>query len=220
MPTIRLSPNAETFWIATGEALVIPDSVIGSPALVNENDTGTGFQVNQADFVFGIAGSEVLSIGATALSVPTGYEAGVTADEHVPNKKYVDDLATNYAAAGHNHDADYAVIAHHHDAAYAPLVHNHNADYAAIGHNHNADYAPLVHNHDADYVALTGDQSVAGTKTHSAPIVFTPVLIANLPTGVQGMLAYVSDDVGGPTPVHYDGTNWRRVYDNAIASTV
>lgn len=34
-----------------------------------------------------------------------------------------------------------------------------------------------------------------------------------------GAMAYASDEVGGAVPVFYDGTNWRRVTDRAIAST-
>ncbi len=45
------------------------------------------------------------------------------------------------------------------------------------------------------------------------------VIVANLPTyAVQGWMAFVSDEAGGPVPAYFDGTNWRRVTDGAIVS--
>ena len=45
--------------------------------------------------------------------------------------------------------------------------------------------------------------------------------LATLPTvGIgAGSDAYASDEIGGPTIVFYDCTNWRRPSDNAIASS-
>jgi hypothetical protein len=34
----------------------------------------------------------------------------------------------------------------------------------------------------------------------------------------QGWMAFVPDEVGGPVPAYYDGTNWRRVTDGVIVS--
>ena len=136
MPTLKLSPNAESYWIATGEHLEIPDSVIGAPALANENDLSTGIQVNTANIVFGIAGAKALTIGSTiSVAGTTDYEASVTDDDDIPNKKFCDDT---YAEVAHHHDAAYAALTHNHDAAYSDINHNHNATYAGISHNHNA----------------------------------------------------------------------------------
>ena len=45
------------------------------------------------------------------------------------------------------------------------------------------------------------------------------VIVADLPTyAVQGWMAFVSDEAGGPVPAYFDGTNWRRVTDGAIVS--
>jgi hypothetical protein len=54
------------------------------------------------------------------------------------------DLATLYAAVGHNHDSSYAALNHHHDSSYAALGHNHDSSYAALAHNHNTLYYPRV----------------------------------------------------------------------------
>ena len=239
MPTFRLSPNADTYWVAAGERLEIPDSVIGAPALANENDLTTGIQVNATDIVFGIAGVAHLSVGSTiSVAGIADYETLVVADDDVPNKKYVDDAIV--AAAPHTHtEADitdlqaYSLTTHDHDVDYADIVHNHDAAYAALLHNHDADYAALAHTHveaditdlqayalDADVVKLTGDQTVAGTKTLSAPLVLASYAIASLPTGTVGAMVYVTDDVGGPVPAFYDGAAWRRVTDRAVCSTV
>jgi len=42
--------------------------------------------------------------------------------------------------------------------------------------------------------------------------------VAGLPAGSAGDVLFCTDETGGATVVYYDGTNWRRVYDNAIAS--
>lgn len=45
------------------------------------------------------------------------------------------------------------------------------------------------------------------------------VTVAELPEATPaGKLLYVSDEVGGATVAFSDGTNWRRVTDNAIVS--
>lgn len=51
-------------------------------------------------------------------------------------------------------------------------------------------------------------------------LVLPSYTVANLPTGVSGGLVYVTDEIGGATPAHFDGTDWRRVSDNAIVSDV
>ena len=193
MPTFKLDPDATSYWVAAGARLEIPDSTLSQPALANDNNLETGIQVNETDFVFGIDGAKAFTIGSTLNVAIVDYETLVTGDDDIPNKKFVDDN-------------------------FAVLAHNHDASYAAIGHNHDADYAPIGHNHDGAYVGITGDQTVGGTKTLTDPLVLASFTVATLPTGVQGMLIYVTDESGGPTPAHYDGTNWRRVYDNVIVS--
>jgi hypothetical protein len=44
--------------------------------------------------------------------------------------------------------------------------------------------------------------------------------VASLPTtGIgAGAMAYATDETGGAVPVFYDGSNWRRVTDRAVAS--
>lgn len=41
---------------------------------------------------------------------------------------------------------------------------------------------------------------------------------ADLPTGEQGQLVFVTNEVGGAVLAFNDGTNWRRVTDRAIVS--
>ena len=86
------------------------------------------------------------------------------------------DINTNFAAAGHNHDADYAPSSHTHawstitgiPAGFADGVDDvddtvvwseisgivgTSASTVAVGnHNHDATYSPIAHNHDATYV--------------------------------------------------------------------
>lgn len=55
----------------------------------------------------------------------------------------------------------------------------------------------------------------------NAPLALDTFSVANLPTGAPytaGTMAYCTDETGGPVPVFYDGTNWRRVTDRSIAS--
>ena len=69
-------------------------------------------------------------------------------------------------------------------------------------------------------VHLTGNETIAGIKTLSSPLVISGYTVATLPTGVLGMTAYVTD-ASAPTylsivagggavvcPVFFNGTNW------------
>ena len=42
--------------------------------------------------------------------------------------------------------------------------------------------------------------------------------VATLPSTVAGDLALCTDETGGATVVFYDGSNWRRMADRAVAS--
>lgn len=54
----------------------------------------------------------------------------------------------------------------------------------------------------------------------TVPFQLPSYTVANLPTTVSGgTLAYCSNETGGAVPVFYDGTNWRRVTDRAVAAT-
>jgi len=58
-----------------------------------------------------------------------------------------------------------------------------------------------------------------GGETWSA-VPLPSYTVATLPTtGIETpSLAYCSNETGGAVPVFFDGTNWRRVTDRAIAS--
>ena len=60
----------------------------------------------------------------------------------------------------------------------------------------------------------------ANEVAFTVPAKLPSYLVANLPSsGVSaGGMAYCSNETGGATIVFYDGTNWRRVQDRAIAS--
>lgn len=46
-----------------------------------------------------------------------------------------------------------------------------------------------------------------------------PIAKANLPSPTKkGLLAFVEDDLGGPTMAYSDGSSWRRFYDRAVVS--
>jgi len=38
--------------------------------------------------------------------------------------------------------------------------------------------------------------------------------------GITGEMRFVTDDTSGPTPVFYDGTNWKRLADNQIVESL
>jgi len=44
--------------------------------------------------------------------------------------------------------------------------------------------------------------------------------VGTLPTGTPGELALVTDETNGPVPAFFDGSEWRRMSDNQIVSTV
>jgi len=48
--------------------------------------------------------------------------------------------------------------------------------------------------------------------------VLSSYTVASLPIGTVGELAFVTDDVNGPAPVFFDGSEWRRMSDNQPVS--
>jgi hypothetical protein len=52
------------------------------------------------------------------------------------------------------------------------------------------------------------------------PVIFPPYTVATVPAAATyaRSVIHVSDETGGPTNAQSDGTNWRRLYDNAIIS--
>jgi len=44
--------------------------------------------------------------------------------------------------------------------------------------------------------------------------------VSNLPDGITGQMLFVTDEVNGSAPAFYDGSNWKRLSDNQIVSTV
>ena len=58
-----------------------------------------------------------------------------------------------------------------------------------------------------------------GEVTFDDPPVLPSYTVAGLPASLTtGAMAYCTDETGGAVPVFYDGTNWRRVTDRAIAT--
>lgn len=59
-----------------------------------------------------------------------------------------------------------------------------------------------------------------GSETMTGPLPLASYEVAEVPDEATytGALIYVSDESGGPTVAYSNGTNWRRVYDNAIVS--
>jgi len=237
MPILRLSPDGTSYWIASGERLEVPTTGAAVPTLANEVQTTTGIAIDEQAIHLSLLGVSKFSLESTGIITVAGtldYETLVIADDHIPNKKYVDDAIT--VGAPHTHlEADITDL-----QAYAPVAHTHlSADiidlpaYALVAHTHlAADITDFPHTHveaditdlqayslDADVVKLTGDQTVAGTKTFSAPVVLPSFTVATLPTGVNGGMIFVTDDVGGATPAYYDGAAWRRVSDRAVVTT-
>lgn len=48
--------------------------------------------------------------------------------------------------------------------------------------------------------------------------VLSSFTVSNLPIGTAGELAFVTDEVNGPSPAFFDGSDWRRMSDNQIVS--
>ncbi len=237
MPILRLSPDNTSYWISSGERLEVPSTDASAPTLANEVETTTGISIEEQAIHLSLLGVSKFSIESTGIITVAGtlnYETLVIADDHIPNKKYVDDAIT--AGAPHTHlEADitdlqaYASIAHTHLEAditdlqaYAPVAHTHlEADITDFAHTHvEADITDLqAYALAADVVKLTGDQTIAGTKTFSGPVIFPSYTVATLPTGIAGSMIFVTDDVGGATPAYYDGAAWRRVSDRTVVTT-
>lgn len=59
---------------------------------------------------------------------------------------------------------------------------------------------------------------LANRLTAFEPFNLADYTVATIPVGVQSDNIFVTDEVGGPVPAWYDGTNWRRYSDGAIVS--
>jgi hypothetical protein len=72
----------------------------------------------------------------------------------------------------------------------------------------------------ASEVATSVDLSVTGSISSTlAPQLPDNTIAVGLPSASPGgRLSFCSDETGGPTVIYSDGTNWRRVHDNAVAS--
>jgi len=72
-----------------------------------------------------------------------------------------------------------------------------------------------------DYTGVTqGSIAVNGKQSETdLPFRLASYAVASLPTNVDsGAMAYCTDETGGAVPVFYDGSDWRRVTDRAVAS--
>lgn len=60
-----------------------------------------------------------------------------------------------------------------------------------------------------------------GDSAMEAPLALQQLAIADLPSASdwEGALVYVTDDTGGATPAYSDGTDWRRLRDDAVVTT-
>ena len=229
MPTIRLSPEGTSYWIASGEQLEVPSTPASAPTIANEVQQTTGIAIGEQELHLSVLGVSKLSIQSTGIITVAGtaaYENLVIDDDHIPNKKYVDD-AILAVHTGHTHTESeisdlqsYALDTHNHDADYANISHNHGGLYALAAHTHvEADISDLqAYALDADVVKLTGNQTVAGTKTFSDAPVLPSYTVATLPAGTAGAMIFVTDETGGAIPAFHDGTDWRRVSDRAVVS--
>lgn len=59
------------------------------------------------------------------------------------------------------------------------------------------------------------DQRIAALEIFTPPSVAKADLPADL---AAGTIRFVPDEAGGPTLAAFDGTDWRRLYDNAVVS--
>lgn len=48
--------------------------------------------------------------------------------------------------------------------------------------------------------------------------VLSSFTVSTLPLGTTGELAFITDEVNGPAPAFFDGSDWRRMSDNQIVS--
>lgn len=69
-------------------------------------------------------------------------------------------------------------------------------------------------------IRLNGSVPKDGSEAMTGPLVTATYTVATLPAVATypGGLIFVSDETGGPTIAYSDGTDWRRVYDNAVVS--
>ena len=67
---------------------------------------------------------------------------------------------------------------------------------------------------------IQGTLAVSGRQSETdLPFKLASYTVAGLPTNVDaGAMAYCTDETGGAVPVFYDGSDWRRVTDRAVAS--
>ena len=89
--------------------------------------------------------------------------------------------------------------------------------YDSSGDNDNQAFILPVKNDASSPKKLVQGQLQSSTDT---PFRLQPYAVASLPTtGISaGAMAYATDETGGAIPVFYDGTDWRRVSDRAVAS--
>lgn len=63
---------------------------------------------------------------------------------------------------------------------------------------------------------------VSGHDRMTGPLALSSYTVATVPDATEaahlGGLIFVSDEAGGATVAYSDGTDWRRVYDNAVIS--
>lgn len=67
---------------------------------------------------------------------------------------------------------------------------------------------------------LNGAIPKDGSEAMTGPLMMAPYTVATVPAvaSYPGGLIYVTNEIGGATIAYSDGTNWRRVYDNAVVS--
>lgn len=68
--------------------------------------------------------------------------------------------------------------------------------------------------------ALAAKLSLDGSTPMTGPLVAAPFTVGGVPAAgsYAGGIVYVTNESGGATIAYSNGTNWRRVYDNAIIS--
>jgi len=110
-----------------------------------------------------------------------------------------------------------------------------NIDFFESGTRSNASFLPFAAN-EADFGSVSNSNTEfsfeLGSLTETEPFlhdlgdvrtdknIMPSFTVGSLPTGVTGELALVTDEVSGPVPAFFDGSDWRRMSDNQIVSTV
>ncbi len=83
-------------------------------------------------------------------------------------------------------------------------------------YKNNINTFPLTANRNIDFPDASGIVSL--TSDFGYLPTYTVANALALPANGQKRLVFVSDESGGPTVAYNDGTNWKRVYDNANIS--